>query len=52
MNKHVALSSPAYSITQSRSLWVLLSQSYHLGGMGCSNGVVAIGLVRDLLKVC
>ncbi|MEW5303445.1 MAG: hypothetical protein WDW36_006135 [Sanguina aurantia] len=24
-------------------------QSYHLGGMGCSNGVVAINLVRDML---
>ena len=27
------------------------SQSYHLGGMGCSNGVVAINMVQDLLKV-
>lgn len=26
-------------------------QSYHLGGMGCSNGVVAINLVRDMLIV-
>jgi 3-ketoacyl-CoA synthase len=26
-------------------------QSYHLGGMGCSNGVIAINLVRDLLRV-
>lgn len=26
-------------------------QSYHLGGMGCSNGVLAIGLVKDLLLV-
>jgi len=25
-------------------------QSYHLGGMGCSNGVVAVNLVQDLLK--
>jgi hypothetical protein len=25
-------------------------QSYHLGGMGCGNGVVAVGLVRDLLQ--
>lgn len=25
-------------------------QSYHLGGMGCGNGVVAINLMRDLLK--
>lgn len=25
-------------------------QSYHLGGMGCSMGVVSINLVRDLLK--
>ncbi|KAI8472024.1 MAG: FAE1/Type III polyketide synthase-like protein-domain-containing protein [Monoraphidium minutum] len=25
-------------------------QSYHLGGMGCGNGVCAIGLVRDLLQ--
>jgi len=25
-------------------------QSYHLGGMGCSNGVVGVGLVRDLLQ--
>ncbi len=28
-----------------------LMQSYHLGGMGCSNGVVGINLVADLLKV-
>lgn len=27
-------------------------QSYHLGGMGCSNGVVAVNLIKDLLKVC
>jgi 3-ketoacyl-CoA synthase len=26
-------------------------QSYHLGGMGCANGVVAINLIRDLLQV-
>ena len=26
-------------------------QSYHLGGMGCSNGVVAVNLVKDMLKV-
>jgi 3-ketoacyl-CoA synthase len=26
-------------------------QAYHLGGMGCSIGVVAVGLVRDMLKV-
>jgi hypothetical protein len=26
-------------------------QSYNLGGMGCSIGVVAIGLVRDMLQV-
>eukprot|EP00983_Pelagomonas_calceolata_P045323 1139683-Pelagomonas_calceolata.AAC.2 len=25
-------------------------QSYHLGGMGCANGVVAINMVSDLLK--
>jgi 3-ketoacyl-CoA synthase len=25
-------------------------QSYHLGGMGCANGVVAVNLVRDLLQ--
>ncbi|KAF6256625.1 FAE1/Type III polyketide synthase-like protein-domain-containing protein [Scenedesmus sp. NREL 46B-D3] len=25
-------------------------QSYHLGGMGCSNGVIGIGLMRDLLQ--
>eukprot|EP00879_Flechtneria_rotunda_P028867 GHRR01031100.1.p1 GENE.GHRR01031100.1~~GHRR01031100.1.p1 ORF type:complete len:243 (-),score=83.47 GHRR01031100.1:164-892(-) len=25
-------------------------QSYHLGGMGCGNGVMAIGLIRDLLQ--
>ncbi|KAI8468058.1 MAG: FAE1/Type III polyketide synthase-like protein-domain-containing protein [Monoraphidium minutum] len=25
-------------------------QMYHLGGMGCSIGVVAVGLVRDMLK--
>ena len=27
------------------------SQSYHLGGMGCSNGVVAINMIQDLLRV-
>jgi hypothetical protein len=26
-------------------------QSYSLGGMGCSNGVVGMSLVRDLLQV-
>ena len=26
-------------------------QSYHLGGMGCSSGTIAINLVRDMLKV-
>lgn len=26
-------------------------QAYHLGGMGCSVGVLAVGLVRDMLKV-
>lgn len=25
-------------------------QSYHLGGMGCSMGVVSVNLIRDLLK--
>lgn len=25
-------------------------QSYHLGGMGCSNGVVAVNLIQDLLN--
>jgi 3-ketoacyl-CoA synthase len=25
-------------------------QAYHLGGMGCGNGVVVMGLVKDLLK--
>lgn len=25
-------------------------QSYHLGGMGCANGVVAVGLLKDLLQ--
>lgn len=25
-------------------------QSYHLGGMGCSMGVVSMNLIRDLLK--
>uniref|UniRef100_A0A383WNU5 FAE domain-containing protein n=1 Tax=Tetradesmus obliquus TaxID=3088 RepID=A0A383WNU5_TETOB len=25
-------------------------QSYHLGGMGCSNGTIGIGLMRDLLQ--
>ncbi|GBF90943.1 hypothetical protein Rsub_03798, partial [Raphidocelis subcapitata] len=25
-------------------------EAYHLGGMGCSIGVVAVGLVRDMLK--
>jgi predicted naringenin-chalcone synthase len=27
-------------------------QSYHLGGMGCGNGVMALSLIRDLLQVC
>jgi hypothetical protein len=26
-------------------------QSYNLGGMGCSNGVVGVALIRDLLQV-
>ena len=26
-------------------------QSYHLGGMGCGNGVMALGLIKDLLQV-
>jgi 3-ketoacyl-CoA synthase len=26
-------------------------QSYHLGGMGCGNGVMALSLIRDLLQV-
>jgi hypothetical protein len=26
-------------------------QSYHLGGMGCGNGVMALSLLRDLLQV-
>lgn len=26
-------------------------QSYHLGGMGCSSGVIAVNLIRDLLVV-
>jgi len=26
-------------------------QTYHLGGMGCGNGVMALGLIRDLLQV-
>jgi 3-ketoacyl-CoA synthase len=26
-------------------------KSYHLGGMGCSNGVVAIDLINDILQV-
>jgi 3-ketoacyl-CoA synthase len=26
-------------------------QAYHLGGMGCSVGVLAVGLVRDMLQV-
>lgn len=26
-------------------------QTYHLGGMGCGNGVVGITLLRDLLQV-
>lgn len=25
--------------------------SYHLGGMGCSNGVVAVNLIHDILRV-
>eukprot|EP00877_Chromochloris_zofingiensis_P010096 jgi/Chrzof1/533/Cz01g19090.t1_LCKAS2 len=25
-------------------------QAYHLGGMGCSNGVVAVNMVKDMLK--
>lgn len=27
-------------------------QAYNLGGMGCSIGVIAVGLVRDMLQVC
>ena len=26
-------------------------QTYHLGGMGCGNGVIGIGLVKHLLQV-
>ncbi len=26
-------------------------QAYHLGGMGCANGVVAVNMVADLLAV-
>jgi hypothetical protein len=26
-------------------------QSYHLGGMGCGNGVISIGLIKELLQV-
>jgi hypothetical protein len=26
-------------------------QSYHLGGMGCANGTIAINLVKDMLQV-
>jgi len=26
-------------------------QTYHLGGMGCGNGVMALSLIRDLLQV-
>lgn len=26
-------------------------QAYHLGGMGCGNGVMALGLIKDLLQV-
>lgn len=26
-------------------------QAYHLGGMGCANGVVAVNLVADMIKV-
>lgn len=26
-------------------------QGYNLGGMGCGNGVMAVGLIRDLLQV-
>lgn len=26
-------------------------QSYHLGGMGCANGVISVNLINDLLKV-
>lgn len=26
-------------------------QAYHLGGMGCGNGVMALGLLKDLLQV-
>lgn len=26
-------------------------QAYHLGGMGCGNGVMAMGLIKDLLQV-
>ena len=26
-------------------------QAYHLGGMGCANGVIGLNMVSDLLKV-
>jgi|APGre2960657404_1045060.scaffolds.fasta_scaffold77728_3 hypothetical protein len=39
------LASPKQSPRQNNT-----TQSYHLGGMGCGNGVVAIGLIRDLLQ--
>jgi 3-ketoacyl-CoA synthase len=26
-------------------------QAYHLGGMGCGNGVMAMGLIKDILQV-
>jgi 3-ketoacyl-CoA synthase len=26
-------------------------ESYHLGGMGCGNGVMAMSLLRNLLQV-
>jgi len=26
--------------------------TYNLGGMGCSAGVIAVGLARELLQVC
>lgn len=46
-----ALRAPPHVACEAPPPAALHVQSYHLGGMGCANGVVAINLVSDLLKV-
>jgi hypothetical protein len=40
-----------YSITAAHDLHVHVLHADLQGGMGCSNGVIGIGLMRDLLQV-